>query len=208
MKKSLALLLLVVTAVSLSASNIIEEFRIRDSYVPDHVLLFTGNDKFNYGISRNDDDQMSYSFDMQIEAPVWYLRFDANGFTNRGWREGWDMRDQSKPFDPGASVVRGRFDSLETVVGLKLRLVENDFYLHLYPEVGFSLVGNYGWEWGQNAIHRLLGIHIVDLPYDNDGAKNVFFMSDLRMNIGYKLMRFKKNATSPRAPTTWRKSSA
>ncbi|MBO4278243.1 MAG: hypothetical protein J5891_00350 [Spirochaetales bacterium] len=192
MKKSLALLLLVVTAVSLSASNIIEEFRIRDSYVPDHVLLFTGNDKFNYGISRNDDDQLSYSFDMQIEAPVWYLRFDANGFTNRGWREGWDMRDQSKPFDPGASVVRGRFDSLETVVGLKLRLVENDFYLHLYPEVGFSLVGNYGWEWGQNAIHRLLGIHIVDLPYDNDGAKNVRLMLDGRVNIGYKVMKLRR----------------
>ena len=193
MKKTIALLLFVLVAVSLSAWDMLDEFKDPKSYIPDIVLLYTGNDKFDYGITRNDDDQLSYSFDFQVEAPVWYARFNANGFTNRGWREGWDMRDHDKEYAPGdpiPEIHRGRYDSLETVVGLKLRLLEKDFYIHFYPEIGFSLVGNYGWEWGQNAIHRMLHIHIVDLPYDNDGAKNVFLMLDARLNMGYKIASF------------------
>ncbi len=186
------LLLTVLTAVSLWAWNFLDEFKDPYSYIPDHVRIYTGNDKFNYGISRNDDDQLSYSFDFQVEAPVWYVRFDANGLTNRGWREGWDMRDRDKPFNAGASVIRGRYDSLETVAGLKMRLIENDFYLHLYPEIGFALVGDYGWEWGQNAIHRIQGIHEVDLPYDNDGAKTARLMLDGRVNLGYKLLMLRR----------------
>ena len=194
MKKLLSLLLCSLIAISLFASDFIEEFKRKESYIPDHVILYTGNDLFCYGITRNDDDQLSYSFDFQVEAPLWYARFDAYGFTNRGWRDGWDMTDYDKPFTPGATVIRGRYDSLETVLGLKLRPIEDDFYLHLYPEIGFALVGDYGWEWGQNAIHRMRKIHEVDLPYDNDGAKNSFLMLDGRVNAGYKL--FKYNRTS------------
>ena len=194
MKKSLVLLLCLLAVVPLSASDFLDELRDSRSYIPDHVLLYTGNDKYNYGISRNDDDQLSYSFDFQIEAPVWYVRFNANGFTNRGWRDGWDMRNQEKYFNEGASVIRGRYDSLETVAGFKLRPVEDDFYIHLYPEIGFALVGDYGWEWGQNAIHRMLGIHEVDLPYDNDGSRIARLMLDGRVNIGYKLVKFKRTS--------------
>ena len=190
MKKGIALFLFVLIAVSLPAWSFIDEFKDGKSYIPDHITIFTGNDKFNHGITRNDDDQLSYSFDFEVEAPLWYARFDANGFTNRGWREGWDMRDYYKEYTPGAQINRGRFDSLETVLGLKLRLLESDLYVHFYPEIGFSLVGDYGWEWGQNAIHRMMGIHIVDLPYDNDAAKNVFMMLDGRLNVGYKLANF------------------
>ena len=194
MKKTIALLLFVLVAASLSAWELIDDFMDPKSYIPDHVIVYTGNDKFNHGITRNDDDQLSYSFDFQVEAPVWYARFNANGFTNRGWREGWTLRDQEQPYVDGAEIHRGRFDSLETVVGLKLDLLESDFYVHLYPEIGFALVGDYGWEWGQNAIHRMLHIHIVDLPYDNDGAKNVFLMLDGRLNIGYKLANFARTS--------------
>ena len=194
MKKSLVLLLCLLTVVSLFASGFLDELRDRKSYIPDHVLLYTGNDKFNYGITRNDDDQLSYSFDFMVESPLWYLRFNANGFTNRGWRDGWDMRDYDKEYTPGALVVRGRYDSLETVAGFKFRPVENDFYIHIYPEIGFALVGDYGWEWGQNGVHRLLGIHEVELPYDNDGAKTVRLMLDGRVNIGYKLMKLKRTS--------------
>ena len=194
MKKAIALILFVLVAVSLSAWDMIDEFKDPKSYIPDQILLFTGNDKFNHGVTRNDDDQLSYSFDFQVEAPLWYARFDANGFTNRGWRAGWDIRDHDKEYDEGAEVNRGRFDSLETVVALKLRLLDKKFYIHLYPEIGFSLVGDYGWEWGQNAIHRMLNIHIVDLPYDNDAAKNVFLMLDARMNMGYRLVDFARSS--------------
>ena len=192
MKKWVLFFLCMITVASLFANDFLDSFKDRKNYIPDNILLYTGNDKFNYGISRNDDDQLSYSFDFKVEAPLWYVQFDANGFTDRGYREGWDMRDQEKYFTPGASVVRGRYDSLETVFGLKLRPIENDFYLHIYPEIGFALVGDYGWEWGQNAVHRLLGIHEVELPYEKDGIKTVRLMLDCRVNFGYKILKFKR----------------
>ena len=194
MRKLFVLLLFLFVSANLFAYSFIDEFKDGESYIPDHILLYTGNDKFNYGISRNDDDQLSYSFDFQLEAPVWFLRFNANGFTNRGWRDGWNMRDYEQCYNTGALVVRGRYDSLETVAGLKLKLIESDFYFHLYPELGIALVGDYGWEWGQNAIHRMSGIHEVDLPYDNDGDKNARFMLGGRANIGYKLMKLKRTS--------------
>ena len=192
MKKHLALFAIALTAVSLFASGFLSDFRRKESWIPDHVYLYTGNDLFNFGISRNDDDQQSYSFDLQVEAPLWYVRFNANGITNRGWRDGWDPNDYTKPHSPGAPVIRGRYDSLETVFGLKLKPVEEDFYLHLYPEAGFALTGDYGWEWGQNVIHRMMGIHEVSLPYDDAGEKDVSPMLGLRVNSGYKFFRFSR----------------
>ena len=192
MKKLLVLVLCILTAASLFASEFLDSFKDRKNYIPDNIFLFTGNDKFNYGISRNDDDQLSYSFDFKVEAPLWYLQFDANGFTDRGYRDGWDMRHQDEYCVQDSHVIRGRYDSLETVVGLKLRPLEDDFYLHIYPEIGFALMGDYGWEWGQNAVHRMLGIHEVDLPYEKDGVQTARLMLDGRVNFGYKFLKFKR----------------
>ena len=192
MKRFLVLLLCSLTLLSLSASGFLDDFKDKKNYIPDHVYLYTGNDLFNYGISRNDDDQLSYSFDFQLEAPLWYTRFNANGITNRGWRDGWDMRDYDAEYTPGATVIRGRYDSLETVIGLKLKPVEDNFYLHIYPEIGFALVGDYGWEWGQNAIHKMMNIHEVDLPYDSKDQRDVFAMLDLRVNLGFKFHSYER----------------
>ena len=191
MRKFFLSVLVFIVSASLFASDFLDSFTKKESYIPDHVVLSNGNDMYSYGVSRNDDDQLSYSFDLQVEAPIWYFRFDANGFTNRGWRDGWDVRDPNVRYTPGASVIRGRYDSLESVIGLKLRPLEDLFYIHVYPEFGFSLVGDYGWEWGQNIIHRIAHIHEVQLPYDNDGAKHVFAMLDGRTNVGYKIGQYK-----------------
>ena len=192
MKKWLVVFFSALWLFALPASDFLGEFSDRRSYIPDHLSLYTGNDLFNYGISRNDDDQLSYSFDFQLEAPLWYTRFNANGITNRGWRDGWDMRNYDAIYTPGAPVIRGRYDSLETVIGLKLKPVENNFYLHIYPEIGFALVGDYGWEWGQNAIHKMMNIHEVDLPYDSKDQRDVFMMLDLRVNVGFKFHSFER----------------
>lgn len=194
MKKTVACVLFVLVALAVSADGFLDDFRDGKNYVPDHVALYTGNDLFSYGITRNDDDQLSYSFDFQVEAPLWFTRFNLNGITNRGWRDGWDMRDYSKEYDEGADVRRGRYDSLEGVVGLKLRPLEEEVYLHLYPEIGLALVGDYGWVWAQNLIHRMGGIHEVDLPYDNDGAKSAHMMLGTRVNIGFKLFDFERSS--------------
>ncbi|MCR5442388.1 MAG: hypothetical protein K6E89_01400 [Sphaerochaetaceae bacterium] len=192
MKKWLVVFFSALWLFALPASDFLGEFSKRESYIPDHIVLSTGNDLFNFGISRNDDDQLSYSFDFQLEAPLWYIRFNANGITNRGWRDGWDMRNYDAIYTPGALVIRGRYDSLETVIGLKLKPVEDNFYLHIYPEIGFALVGDYGWEWGQNAIHKMMNIHEVDLPYDSKDQRDVFMMLDLRVNVGFKFHSFER----------------
>ena len=194
MKKWLVVFFSALWLFALPASDFLGEFSDRRSYIPDHLSFYTGNDLFNYGISRNDDDQLSYSFDFQLEAPLWFLRFNANGITNRGWRDGWDMTDYAKRFSPGAPVRRGRYDSLETAFGLKLRPLEEDLYIHIYPEIGLALTGDYGWEWGQNVIHRLMGIHEVTLPYDSAGEGNARMMLGLRMNLGYKIFNFQRTS--------------
>ncbi len=193
MKKICALVLCLLVSFSLFALDFIDEFLDPKAYIPDHIVLTTGNDKFNYGISRNDDDQLSYSFGLQVESPLWYMHFDANGITNRGWRDGWDMTNYETTYNPGAQVYRGRYDSLETVFGLRLRPIEDKFYLHIYPDVGFALVGDYGWEIGQNLVHRIAKIREVDLPYDNDGAKRVFLMLDGRVNAGFKFLSLERS---------------
>ena len=63
MKRFLVLLLCSLSLLSLSASGFLDDFKDKKNYIPDHVYLYTGNDLFNYGISRNDDDQLSYSFE-------------------------------------------------------------------------------------------------------------------------------------------------
>lgn len=193
MKKLIALLLVALSVLSVSASGFLDDFRDGKNYVPDHVYLFTGNDLFSYGVTRNDDDQLSYSFDFQVEAPIWYTRVNLNGITNRGWRDGWDMRNYYKKFDDGADVNKGRYDSLEGVVGLKLRPIEDRFYLHIYPEVGLTLLGDYGWVWAQNMIHKIGGIHCVELPYDNPGQKTARMILGTRVNAGFKLFRFERS---------------
>ena len=194
MKKTVALVIVALTVFSVSASGFLDGFRDGKNYVPDHVMLYTGNDLFSYGITRNDDDQLSYSFDFQVEAPLWFSRVNLSGITNRGWRDGWDMRDYSKPFDEGAMVKRGRYDSFEGVVGLKLRPLEDKLYLHIYPEIGLALVGDYGWVWAQNLIHKIGGIHGVELPYDNPDQKTVHMMLGTRVNFGYKLYSFQRSS--------------
>ncbi len=192
MKRLFALFLCIQITVSLFASQFIDEFKDPKSYIPDHIIITTGNDKFNTGISRNDDDQLSYSFGLKVESPLWYMHLDANGITNRGWRDGWDMTDYEVPCTENSSVYRGRYDSIETVFGLRLRPIEDTFYLHIYPDVGLALVGYYNWEWAQNVVHKVAKIREVDLPYDNDGARNAFMMLDGRVNAGFKFFSFSR----------------
>ena len=58
MKKSIALMLVALAVLSVSASGFLDDFKDGENYVPDHVYLFTGNDLFSYGVTRNDDDQL------------------------------------------------------------------------------------------------------------------------------------------------------
>ena len=47
MRKLFVLLLFVFVSVNLFAFSFIDEFKDGKSFIPDRILLYTGNDKFN-----------------------------------------------------------------------------------------------------------------------------------------------------------------
>ena len=55
----------------------------------ERILLGTGNDMWTMGLSRNDDDQLSYSALFSIEFKNAYLNAEFQGITNRGYKNGW-----------------------------------------------------------------------------------------------------------------------
>ena len=168
MKKTLLIIFLsFVLSISLFASS--SEWAISS------VKLGIGNDKYAYGLSRNDDDQLSYSEHIYLSGEKWYLQANLNGITNRGWKENWDIRD-SWSWDDG-ELYSGRIDVTEIKGGLNYT---HDFgklfSLRVSPETGFFLSGNTGYDFLQNTIHKLSKIHRVDLTYDYSDVRFHFYL--------------------------------
>ncbi len=168
MKKTVLLIILfVVFSLSLSASS--SEWALRS------VKLGIGNDKYAYGLSRNDDDQLSYSEHVYLSGERWYLQANLNGITNRGWKSGWDIRDSSVE-DSGA-LYSGRIDVTEIKAGLNFTHdFESLFSLRVSPETGFFLSGNTGYDFLQNTIHKISKIHRVDLTYDYNEIRFHYYL--------------------------------
>ncbi len=97
------------------------------------VNLALGNDKRTYGLSRNDDDQLSFSEHVAIEAQSWYLRANLKGITNRGWKTGWDIRDESISDTSEDDFYSGRLDVTEIRFGLNYNHTINDL---VFPFLG------------------------------------------------------------------------
>ncbi len=134
------------------------------SWIPESVLIGTGNDKWTFGLSRNNDDQLSYSGNIRVEAPVWTLSLDLNGFTNRGWKDKW-YTDTEDP-NPG-HWYNGRYDTIDLAFALRWSPFSTDHWqMEVSPRVGFLMAGNYGFVWFQNLIHKISHIHSVSLPYE------------------------------------------
>ncbi len=158
------------------------------------VRLGLGNDKWAYGFSRNDDDQLSYSEHIAVESDRWFIRMDFDGITNRGWKRGWDIRDWSKMDEPAESFYNGRLDVAELKAGLRISAFDSDYFsFSISPETGLFLAGYMGFDFLQNTIHKISHIHLVDLPYDwRDvrvygylGADTVSSVKALRLEKSY-----------------------
>ena len=151
------------------------------------VTLGIGNDKYAYGLSRNDDDQLSYSEHIAFAAERWYLKANLNGITNRGWKTGWDIRSSSVLDMNDEDFYHGRLDVTEIKAGLNYPFSLSDaFALTVSPETGFFLSGNTGYVHLQNLVHKIFGMHHVDLPYDYDDVRFHFYLganADLYWNI-------------------------
>ena len=141
------------------------------------VNLGIGNDKYAYGLSRNDDDQLSYSEHIALEATNWYLRVNLNGITNRGWKTGWDIHDESVTDDNEDHFYDGRIDVTEVKFGLNYANELKDLIsMKISPETGFFLSGNTGYDFFQNTIHKIWKIKKVELKYDYEDIRFHYYL--------------------------------
>ena len=107
------------------------------------VKVLFGNDCWNGALSYNNDDLLSYSFGLEYEAEKFSVTVDALGFTGR--------------------LLNDRFDIIETRGTYLLPLaVEN---LTVYASAGFDLYGYMHVDFFQNALHKIMKIPQVELPY-------------------------------------------
>lgn len=135
---------------------------------PDRFVLGTGNDLFSMGLSRNDDDQLSFSLNSEIGFGNTSLFVDYDSITNRGWKSGWDVRNENKTSSD--SFYNGRFDELRITGSQVFDFSSDKFFLRIKPSVGLAIIGNLGSEELQNSLHKVLSIHNVKIPYESSVA--------------------------------------
>lgn len=184
MRRFLFFVLLIILTGTLFADTI-KDYFAPENWIPDKIVYAMGNDKWTVGgLSYNWDDQLSYSEHLYIRAPSWSFAIDWNGITNRGWQEGWDINDYSKPGD--GNRIQGRYDELQMYFGFPADLIDNDkLWLWINPEFGVSIAGNQSHDIIQNFSHDFLNkVAAVDLPYEIEG-NNVYPLVRSELELGY-----------------------
>lgn len=184
-KNSCILLLLLLAVLPLSAAN---------PWAVDSIKLGLGNDKWAYGLSRNDDDQLSYSEHVAIEAERWFLRMDLDGITNRGWRTGWSIYDPAVTDFNLNDFYHGRIDYALINAGLKWDVVFPRLLdIHIEPSIGVAAAGYMHFDFLQNMLHKLTHIHPVELPYDWDNGLYFYPYQSLLISNSLHIHDFEKS---------------
>ncbi len=148
-----------------------------DEWKINTVTLGIGNDKYAYGFSRNDDDQLSYSGHLMIGGKRWYTLINMNGMTNRGWKTGWDIENAGIKDESADDFYNGRLDVNEIKFGLLFNWNALDaLTFFIQPQTGLYLTGHLGYDLFQNLVHDISRIHHVDLPYDYSGVKFHYYL--------------------------------
>ncbi len=125
------------------------------------LKLGLGNDIWTFGISQNNDDQLSFSSQFEYIDKNYELMLTADAITNRGWKLVWSSSD----------LYSGRYDVVNFDFKLNTLKLENEhFCFSLRPYLGFSFSGNLGFEKVQNFLHSNSSIPILDIPYEEDGT--------------------------------------
>ncbi len=179
MKKICSVLSLLILATVLFANT--------NPWAVKSINIGIGNDKYAYGLSRNDDDQLSYSEHVALEAEAWYLRANLNGITNRGWKTGWDIQDDYVNDFEQEDFYHGRLDVTEIKFGFNYTPdLDSVVAVKLSPETGFFLSGYTGYDYLQNLVHKIFGMHRVDLPYDYSDVRFHYYLG-LNANVYFDL---------------------
>lgn len=192
MKKLLLCLLLICITFSLQA---IPSFKDANSWIPSSLKIGTGNDKWTFSLSRNDDDRLSFSGDISISAPRWFLTTHLNGYTNRGWKTDWDptaFNPEHETDSDSSHFYHGRYDGIDTAFGMNFFPLETEHLtLTFSPFIGFYGAGDFGFDNAQNWIHKISNIHSVNIAYDamNSNNDSRLFAFKLGANIEFNAQR-------------------
>lgn len=191
MKRPVTILIVLLSVFTLSA-NPFEFYGEKESWAPEQISISFGNDMWAFGgFSYNMDDQLSYSQEAMITAPVWWLDIITAGVTNRGWQLGWEIDDKTALGD--GNRLQGRYDKALFNLYLPVHLIDNDsLWVWTSPIVGIELFGDLGFDYIQNATHEAANKPLVHIPYEIDGiiARPV---AGIEAEIGLSLISFDRS---------------
>lgn len=125
------------------------------AYADSPRLYFgSGNDKFTYGISKNADDQLTYSGLIEFDFDRYIIELDMNAYTDRGT-------------EVAGETHTGRLDGvfLTTTFQRNYKL-KNYLSLDIDRKIGLGMTGKFYFDFVQNFHHRNVGVDVVQLPYD------------------------------------------
>ncbi len=144
----------------------------KGEHAEERAVIGMGNDCWNFGQSKNYDDGLSFALNTYYQRGPLKVGIDLNAYTNRGYKE-------SKL----SEFVHGRYDMLLLNVAYQFRSSpEKRVFFSLTPEVGAGLVGKFGMNGAQNAVHDMLDLYRVELPYDYESPE---FYPILNMTAGF-----------------------
>jgi hypothetical protein len=164
-----------------------------ESFIPHSAFWGMGNDRWTYGLSRNDDDRLTFSFNLSVEADRWTFESNLKDYTNRGWKDAWP-----ETADPDSgSFYDGRYDLMENRFGYIFHFEPGKhFHLDVTPKAGLNFAGNLGLQYCQNLLHGLIGIPEVNLDYDGGNDVIVSPYLGLNLDTSWPLARLAKTDIS------------
>ena len=127
------------------------------------LAIGMGNDTFSFGLADDRDDQNTYSlhitYEDQLEEDSAYkVGIDYTPYTLRPI-----TYTDYKGITREAS---GRTDVVDIYVSARKKGFGDDSRFYSAAKVGLSLRGNFGGEFNQNLVHKMLNLKEVHLPYE------------------------------------------
>lgn len=152
-------------------------FSLLAKTLPERVMIGAGNDKWRMGITRNLDDQLSYTEHLRVFYPKWHVSLDMESITNRGYT---DVDD--------SAFYRGRYDVMALTVGIPMPfMIGDNWALNVEPVVGIEAFGDFRLDVVQNYEHKIKHVDITNMHYESLGKK-IVPIGEVSFNFQYEFM--------------------
>lgn len=169
------------------------------------LYLGAGNDTFSMGLAKNYDDQKSFSINALLRFNKLEFKLDLDAITNRGWNDGFSIRNKNQKARNTDEYYSGRYDSASLTANYTFDFkIGSNTWLYITPAAGLSITGNLGLNKLQDANHNLFNLPNIDLFYD---FEKVFHSANLGLNLETKAqitkIKSSKLFVGPRMEVRW-----